>query len=182
LRCAIARWCTHNAPLPIGASIAEIKNLSANDAVSLFPLRRLEIIERADARKIRFAGSSQNAATSHQRVAHTVFGAQMKYLHRFDLVQFARLIDGLTVNCDHEQRITPHLNLSSAQCKYHHRMRVRGDFRTLAGVLSAFAGIWNEPMAAWVLRLIGVPDGTPIDSAGVRNNDAWKDADDDSWQ
>jgi hypothetical protein len=34
----------------------------------------------------------------------------------------------------HEQRITSHLNLLSDQCRYDHRMRVRGDFRTLAGL------------------------------------------------
>jgi hypothetical protein len=50
------------------------------------------------------------------------------------LMQFTRPSGGLTVNSDHEQRITMHLNLSSDQCKYHHRMRVRGDFRTLAMV------------------------------------------------
>ena len=46
--------------------------------------------------------------------------------------------------CAHEQRITSHLNLSSDQCRYDHRMRVRGDFRTLAGLFVGLAGIRTD--------------------------------------
>jgi len=43
--------------------------------------------------------------------------------------------------CVHEQRITSHLNLSSDQCRYDDRMRVRGDFRTLAGLQMVLQGL-----------------------------------------
>lgn len=41
---------------------------------------------------------------------------------------------------NHEQRITAHLNLSSDQCRYDHRMRVRGDVHDLAGLQQASPG------------------------------------------
>jgi hypothetical protein len=48
-------------------------------------------------------------------------------------VRLIRYADqGLSSWCDHEQRITSHLNLSSDQCRYDDRMRVRGDFRIFA--------------------------------------------------
>ncbi len=58
-------------------------------------------------------------------------------------------------------------------------MRVRGVFRTLAGLYTGFAGTRNEPMAAWVfLGCLGQETGHRFDSAGVRFYDAWKDAGD----
>ena len=41
---------------------------------------------------------------------------------------------------NHEQRITAHLNLSSDQCRYDHRMRVREDVHDLAGLKQALPG------------------------------------------
>ena len=60
---------------------------------------------------------------------------------RLDWMRYARSVIRMTAGCDHEQRITSHLNLSSDQCRYDDRMRVRGDFRTLAGLLMVLRGL-----------------------------------------
>ena len=44
-----------------------------------------------------------------------------------------RLTAGSAPACNDEQKITSHLNLSSDQCRYDHRMRVGGSVRSLAG-------------------------------------------------
>lgn len=76
-------------------------------------------------------------------------GAALALLRRQPIgsvsIRYLRKDDyGLGSWCDHEQRITSHLNLSSDQCRYDHRMRVRGDFRTLAGLFVGLAGIRTD--------------------------------------
>ena len=78
----------------------------------------------------------------------------------------ARTYRRLPFELDREQRITPLLNLSSDQCSYSHRIRVRG-VPELGGAVSWFCREEGTTQGrGGYSRLIGSADGRPIRLGG----------------